>query len=294
MIARYNLARVITGFPARVLIEAYELDDAPARLAASPPSNYRLIVAGDPGGGGAVLHSLSPYSEAATPALDGASGYFVGFHPDLYCVYETNSEVRAESVLFFDYPATTAVPLDGHAGALRGLFELIRREVESSPFADAMPRHPKTPWTREALSALLHAFLVYAVRVKEDGLRRVGHGPDRRLSTTLEAFLRDIETHYRYDHRPGAYAERLHVTVQTLNRLCTTRFGRTATAMIHERLVIHAKRALYLTSMPVKAVAHRLGFADEFYFSRFFKRRTGVTPSAYRERVGVDKGAQLY
>jgi len=54
--------------------------------------------------------------------------------------------------------------------------------------------------------------------------------------------------------------------------------------------VIEAKRELYLTSKPVKAIAYELGFDDEYYFSRFFKANASVSPQLYRSTVGFAKG----
>jgi AraC-like DNA-binding protein len=63
--------------------------------------------------------------------------------------------------------------------------------------------------------------------------------------------------------------------------------------LIHERIIIEAKRELYLTNKTVKEIAYELGFNDEFYFSRFFKNNTEVSPQVYREKVGVDRGSNL-
>ncbi|MFR3252021.1 MAG: helix-turn-helix transcriptional regulator [Eisenbergiella sp.] len=43
-----------------------------------------------------------------------------------------------------------------------------------------------------------------------------------------------------------------------------------------------AAELLTATSMPVSAIAEALGFASQFYFSNFFKKQTGMTPSRYR------------
>jgi YesN/AraC family two-component response regulator len=56
-----------------------------------------------------------------------------------------------------------------------------------------------------------------------------------------------------------------------------------------ERVIIEAKRELYLTSKPVKAISYELGFDDEFYFSRFFKNNAAVSPRVYRDTVGFAK-----
>ena len=63
--------------------------------------------------------------------------------------------------------------------------------------------------------------------------------------------------------------------------------------MIHERIIIEAKRELYLTNKTVKEIAYELGFSDEFYFSRFFKNNTEVSPQLYREKVGADRASNL-
>ncbi len=60
--------------------------------------------------------------------------------------------------------------------------------------------------------------------------------------------------------------------------------------MIAERIVIEAKRELYLTNKPVKEIAFELGYNDEYYFSRFFKTNADVSPQLFRETVGFGKG----
>ncbi len=56
--------------------------------------------------------------------------------------------------------------------------------------------------------------------------------------------------------------------------------------MISERIIIEAKRELYLTNKAVKEIAFELGYEDEHYFSRFFKNNADVSPQMYRDTVG--------
>ncbi|KKX52224.1 helix-turn-helix domain-containing protein [Sphingobacterium sp. IITKGP-BTPF85] len=44
---------------------------------------------------------------------------------------------------------------------------------------------------------------------------------------------------------------------------------------------------LHLTYLSVKEIAAKLQFEDEFYFSRYFKKNVGISPSGFRERVGI-------
>jgi AraC family transcriptional activator of pobA len=54
--------------------------------------------------------------------------------------------------------------------------------------------------------------------------------------------------------------------------------------LIHQRLLLEAKRNLVYTSMTVAQVADSLGFSEAAYFSRFFRRATGLSPRAFRDQ----------
>jgi YesN/AraC family two-component response regulator len=59
--------------------------------------------------------------------------------------------------------------------------------------------------------------------------------------------------------------------------------------LINERILIEAKRELYLTNKSVKEISIELGYNDEHYFSRFFRKNTSITAQKYRETVGFGK-----
>ena len=96
-------------------------------------------------------------------------------------------------------------------------------------------------------------------------------------------------THFKQKHSASDYAALLNITPNALAKAVKTHFNKTPTELITERIIVEAKRELYMTSKPVKAIAFHLGYADEFYFSRFFKANTGVSPQMYRETVGFGK-----
>ncbi len=60
--------------------------------------------------------------------------------------------------------------------------------------------------------------------------------------------------------------------------------------MIRERVLKQAKWDLLHTLKPVKQIAAELGFADELYFSRLFKRATGCAPTFFREYETAIRG----
>jgi AraC family transcriptional activator of pobA len=79
------------------------------------------------------------------------------------------------------------------------------------------------------------------------------------------------------------YASRLGLSTPRLNRLARAECGRPALELVHERLTREACRRLTYIAAPAASLAGELGFEDPAYFSRFFKRRTGMSPHRWRE-----------
>jgi AraC family transcriptional activator of pobA len=75
----------------------------------------------------------------------------------------------------------------------------------------------------------------------------------------------------------------LHLTAKTLGRIVREHLGTTPTDLIRNRILIHAKWQLLHTLKPVKEISRELGFSDELYFSRLFKKATGYSPIFFRE-----------
>lgn len=64
-------------------------------------------------------------------------------------------------------------------------------------------------------------------------------------------------------------------------------FSKSPSQLINERVILEAKKLLHLTYKSIKEIAQELNFEDEFYFSRYFKKNVGVSPSSYRKNVGI-------
>mgnify|MGYP001608602554 CR=1 FL=1 len=90
---------------------------------------------------------------------------------------------------------------------------------------------------------------------------------------------------------PKQYAELLYITPNHLNALCNDVLGVPAGEVIRNRIILEAKRLLINNDMTVLEIANHLNFADNSYFTKFFKKLEGITPEEFRKRTNYN--AQL-
>ncbi|AGZ35166.1 MAG: helix-turn-helix domain-containing protein [Pseudomonas sp.] len=129
--------------------------------------------------------------------------------------------------------------------------------------------------------SLLLALLIQALRHAHHAPDEARRPPSRR-SQQLTGFRELVDMHYRAHPPLAFYAGELGMTLATLGRLCQEHLGMTPMNVVNARLVLEAKRALSHSDACVKEIAHELGFADVGYFSRFFRKQCGVSPSTFR------------
>ncbi|HVS76302.1 MAG TPA: helix-turn-helix domain-containing protein, partial [Steroidobacteraceae bacterium] len=104
---------------------------------------------------------------------------------------------------------------------------------------------------------------------------------DREL---VARFRELVESGFRRHVGVARYAQALQTSESRLLRACAAVTGDSPLELVHLRLLIEAERQLRYTSMSVAQIAYYLGFEDPAYFSRFFTRRMGFSPRAFRRR----------
>lgn len=82
-----------------------------------------------------------------------------------------------------------------------------------------------------------------------------------------------------------SYAARANLSPNGFCRMIRRESGRSPGEWITLARVTRAKHLLQSTDMPIIDVAFAVGLSDQSYFSRFFRRQTGSTPIAYRQKM---------
>ncbi|WP_134679074.1 helix-turn-helix domain-containing protein [Paracoccus ravus] len=143
------------------------------------------------------------------------------------------------------------------------------------------------PGRRTAITALFLRILVIVLRLgmAQSGTETTVPDKDQDLVMRYRAL---IERDFRTERAPSAYAAALAVTTARLNAACRARADRTASEILYERILLEAKRYLLYTESSVAQIAHLAGFDDPAYFNRFFARRAGMSPGAFRKHGRSD------
>lgn len=220
---------------------------------------------------------FSPYQPFMIESEMGVKGTAINFHPDFFCIHLHHKEVACNGVLFNNiYKPPFVILEQKDADHFYGIIGQMKTEMQNLALAQY-----------ELLLSYLKIFLITASRLKVDQTPQAKQD----FANTKEPFilqtLKDaIDQHYKTKHTASDYASLLNITPKALAKITKTHFNKTLTGLIAEKIIIEAKRELYLTNKSVKEIAYELGYEDEHYFSRFFKTNADVSPQLYRETVG--------
>jgi len=103
--------------------------------------------------------------------------------------------------------------------------------------------------------------------------------------TLLKNFHKLIEQNFTELKLPKDYAELLYITPNHLNAICKDMLGIPAGEVIRNRIILETKRLLINLDLSITEIAYGLNFADNSYFTKFFKKHVGLTPENFRNNI---------
>lgn len=102
---------------------------------------------------------------------------------------------------------------------------------------------------------------------------------------TFKNFLKILEENYRRPEGVEFYAEKLFMSSRNLNLICKNILNQSVSEIIEIRKLIEAKNLLIHTDKTISEIGYELGYNEKSYFTNVFKRKSGQTPSEFRNEM---------
>jgi AraC family transcriptional activator of pobA len=147
----------------------------------------------------------------------------------------------------------------------------------------AEARRPPDPYADDVVRHLVGALLLWIERWDDGGRGERPAGAGDPATQLHRRFTQVLERDFARHHDARHYADALAVPAAALSKALAERTGRTTKALVTGRVMLEAARLLRHTDKTVGEIAHAVGYTDQLYFSRAFKRHAGASPQAYRE-----------
>ena len=197
-----------------------------------------------------------------------STGYLIGFSPDFYYPRDNSSTQLLSRVA-----GKNACQINKkRPGKIFTVLADIQKEFDT-----------KQEGYREIIRASLGILFIELLRQRRNAPGAPA-GTVTYEQEKLEKLLLLIEANVSNNKQVHYYADKLNLSSYQLNAITKATLGKTCSEVISAHVILEAKRHLLATSGQVTQIAYRLGYEDVSYFIRFFKKHTGFTPDAFRQR----------
>lgn len=214
-----------------------------------------------------VAHGFTWMSDSVGTVMTLASSYLgqlVDRHPDLSSVFARPQAVGSGG--------------DGHA-MLDAAMAALTRELGWS-----------TQGHHAAVEAALLGILVATLRMTTPAADRSAPGPGHHAALVAR-FRSRIERRFRLRDNIAAHAVALGTSETSLRTACARIAASSPAAMLDQRAMLEARRALLYSNLSIAEIGYAIGFADPAYFTRFFTRHAGLSPRRFRLERAASEGA---
>ncbi|TLP82728.1 helix-turn-helix domain-containing protein [Maribacter sp. ACAM166] len=168
---------------------------------------------------------------------------------------------------------------------IQGEFSCLQVTEESSKGLVAVLQLLEEEYNQETsnlimMKAVLKLFLLKLIQLKEQHFTLQDINEKR-----VYEFMLLLEMNYQDKRNAEFYAGKLGISSKRLNQILKEKLDKTGVQIIHDRLILEAKRQIIHSENTIKEIAYNLGFKDHSYFSRFFKLHVEQTPQEFQNNV---------
>jgi AraC family transcriptional activator of pobA len=217
------------------------------------------------------LFFLSPGQIHALDLSDDIDGFVFLFTSEFYLINKQDKNKLLDLPFFYSLNNVN-LPLyvedEPTKLILQDLFKQACHEYQNSK-----------PESEEMIRSLMDIMMVVCKRLYPASNQEEKKGTGRLL---VKRFKQLIEEKYNDGGTVKDYAKDLAVTPSHLNEIVKNLTGRTASALIADKIVMEIKRMLLHTELSVSEIAERLNFVDPSYLAKYFKKHHNMSPNEFR------------
>jgi AraC family transcriptional activator of pobA len=197
-------------------------------------------------------------------------GWVILFSGDFFATTPTDKQLLEQSTLFD--------PARNEAALTFPPRFYVEARFSIQQLHDERQREPDWAQT-EILRKHLAFFLWYCERFKRSIQPAAFH--DHYLTPYIQ-FKQILETHLNAQRSVAFYAQQLHISTKSLNRISHAQLKKNAKSCIDEAVLIEIKRTLIQSNKTIQSVCDYFHFDDPANFVKYFKKMTGMTPGVFK------------
>lgn len=221
---------------------------------------------------------LVPY--AWESVSEEQKGMFCIFNEQFVQTEEKNGSL-ADTPLFKITGDKIFFPEDSAVAGIQELYARMQEEMQSD--------YAGKP---DVLRCYLHLLIHTAMKMQDSNHYESHPNASQRIT---ELFLELLERQFPIDYphatlalrTPADYADRLSVHINHLNKVVKENTGKTTSELLAERIIKECTQYLLHSPLSVSEIAYCMGFETVSYFSKYYRKHTGKSPSEVREQPMV-------
>jgi len=203
--------------------------------------------------------------------ISGTDAIVYQFNREFYCIKDHDQEVSCVGILFFGNTNIPIIHLNNkEQQKFKTLHEVFIDELETQDNIQA-----------EMLRMLMARFIIKSTRLLK-AKEGIVETPKSSKVDLLREYNFLVEQHFKKEHSVSFYADKLFRSPKTLSNNFA-KLNRSPLQIIHQRVILEAKRLLTYTDKTTKEIAYEVGFDDASHLSRLFKKHTSQSPSDYKK-----------
>ncbi|TLX77732.1 AraC family transcriptional regulator [Labilibacter sediminis] len=214
---------------------------------------------------------MSPGQAHKLELSSDIEGYIFIFTAEFYLINKNNQNRLLEFPFFFTINQDNPPLLLSQESEFSFLEQLFLKGIDELEKGE--------DFSTELLRSLLDTILNYSSSLYQSDDKSVSSGKGHLL---VKRFFQLVEENYQNNLSVNQYAEALAITPNHLTQTLKQLTGRTSNDILQSKQILEIKRLLVHTNLSVTQIADQLHFTDQSYFTKFFKKATGVTPLKFR------------